>query len=112
MLCSIDLCSLFNRTVVQPEHNVPIIVEFGTGHGDGLIGVVGEDSQGAGSVECQTSDSGRVDVVLVEDPLDRGADTTPDVICRLLLKVDESLAPSDGMDMQGRLYVVTLFRLP
>ena len=72
--------------MVQPEHDVPVIVKFGPGHGDGLIGIVGEDSKGAGSIKCQTADGGRVNVMLVEYTLDGGTDTTPDVVCRLLLK--------------------------
>ena len=46
---------------------------------------MGEDGEGTGSVEGHAPDSGGVDVVLVQDTLDRIADTTPYVICRLFL---------------------------
>lgn len=90
MLGSVDLRGLFDRTVVQPEHNVPVIIEFGAGHRDGLVGVVGEDGQGASRIKCQASNSRRVDVVLVEYAVYRGADTSPDVVRRLFLRATVS----------------------
>ena len=85
MLCGVDLCRLFDGTVVQPEHDISVIVKFWASHGNGLVSVVGEDGKGAGSIKCQTSNGSGVNVVLIEDTVDRGTDTTPDVICRLLL---------------------------
>ena len=46
---------------------------------------MGEDGEGTGSVESHAPDSGGVDVVLIQDTLDRIADTTPYVVCRLFL---------------------------
>lgn len=44
-----------------------------------------EDSKRASSVEGHPTDSAGIDVVLVQDTLNRGTDASPDVICGLLL---------------------------
>ena len=62
-----------------------IIVKFWSSHGDGLVGVVGENGEGAGGIEANAADRGRVNVLLVQDTLDRRADTTPDIVGRLFL---------------------------
>lgn len=85
MAGSIDLGGLLDRSVVEPQDNVPVIIKFGTCHRDWLIGVLGEDGEGAGGVESKASDATRIDVVLIEYALDGGTDTSPHIIRRLLL---------------------------
>lgn len=41
---------------------------------------MGKDGERAGSIKGEASNGSGVDVMLVEDTLDRGADTTPDVV--------------------------------
>lgn len=66
--------------MVEPKHNVPVIIEIGTGDGDGLICVVGKDSKRTSGVESHASDSTRINIVLVENALNRRADASPDVV--------------------------------
>lgn len=68
-----------------------IVVEIGPCYRDGLVGIVGEDSEGASSIEGHSTNRGNIDIVLIQYPVDRGADASPDVICGLLLKVIVSL---------------------
>lgn len=86
MLGGIDLSSLLDGPMVEPEDDVVVIVKFGTGDGDGLIGVVGEDGEGTGSIEGETSDGAGINAVLIEDTLDGVADTSPDVVRGLFLR--------------------------
>ena len=46
---------------------------------------MGEDSEGAGGIKGHTPNSGRVNVVLIQDTLHGIADTSPYVRCRLFL---------------------------
>ena len=71
--------------MVEPENHVTIIVKIRSGHRDGLVGVVREDGKGAGSIKGHTTYSAGIDVVLGQDTLDGGTDTSPDIICGLLL---------------------------
>lgn len=80
MLCGIDLLSLFDWAVIEPEDDVSVIVEFWARHRDWFVGIMREDGKRAGSIEGQTPDRRRVNVVLVKDALDGRADTTPDVV--------------------------------
>ncbi len=86
MLGGVDLGCFFDGPVVEPEDDVMIIVEFRTGDGDGLVGVVGEDGERAGGIKGEAPNRIGINAVLVEDTLDRIADTSPDVIRRLLLQ--------------------------
>ena len=80
MLCGIDLLGLLDWAVIEPEDNVPVIVEFGARHRDWFVGIMGEDGKRAGSIEGQASNRRGVNIVLIEDAVDGRADTTPDVI--------------------------------
>ena len=71
--------------MVQPKNNITIVVETRSGHRDGLVRVVREDSKRAGSVKGHPTDSAGVDVVLVQDTLNGGTDASPYVIRGLLL---------------------------
>lgn len=85
MFGSIDLCGLVDGTMVKPEDDVVIIVKPRGGYGNGFIGVLGEDGQGACGIEGETSDGIGVYAMLAEDALDGIADASPDVVCRLFL---------------------------
>lgn len=85
MLGGIDLCRLFNRSVVEPEDNVPVIVKVGACHRDGLVGIVSEDGKGAGSIESKSAYSVGVNVMLGEDSMNGGADASPDIVGGLFL---------------------------
>jgi hypothetical protein len=71
---SVNLLRLFDRSMVKPENNIAIgtifILKVGAGYADGLICVVREDGEGAGSIKTYATDGGPVDIVLV----DRSAD--------------------------------------
>jgi len=86
---SVDLVCFFLWSVVEPENDIAVIaigiVELWTSDGDWLVGVVGEDCEGAGSIETNTADSGLVNVVLLHGTLDGVADASPDVGGGLLL---------------------------
>lgn len=89
VVSGIDLLRLFHRTVVKPENDVAVIavsiVKLGTSHGDGLVGVLGKDSQRAGGVEANAAHSLLINLVLGHDTLDCFADTVPDVCGGLFL---------------------------
>lgn len=86
MVGSIDLGRLINRSMVQPEYNVVIIVKSGGGDRYRLIGVLRKDGQGAGSIEGKASDCTRIDIVLMEDALNGIADASPNVVRGLFLQ--------------------------
>ena len=60
-------------------------VEMGGSDGDGGVGVVRENGEGAGCVEADATDGGRVNVSLSQRALDGEADAAPDVGGRLFL---------------------------
>lgn len=70
MFGCIDLVGLLFGTMVEPEYHIAIItifvVEVGTSHAHGLVCVTGEDGEGAGSIEANSSDRRPVNVVLIE----------------------------------------------
>lgn len=68
-----------------------------------------EDSQRAGGIESEPSDGVGVDVVLVEDAVDGGADAAPDVVGGLFLC--HSSALTCCVNLSGT-HVVALLRLP
>lgn len=80
MFGGINLLRLFHRSMVEPENDVMIIIKLWTGHRDGLVRVVGEDGEGASSVKTDAAYGGRVDVLLVQDTLNRRANATPDIV--------------------------------
>ena len=80
MLGGIDLRRLFNRPMVEPQNNVVIIVEPWSSYGDWLVRVVSEDGKGAGRIKTNAANGGRVNVLLVQDTLDRNTDTPPDIV--------------------------------
>lgn len=55
--------------MVEPENDIAIVIKIGSGHGDGLVRVVREDGERAGSVKGHTAYSAGIDVVLVQDTL-------------------------------------------
>ena len=69
MICSIDFCCLFLWTVVEPQHDIAVIVEFRASHRHRLVGVSREDSQGTSGIKRQSSNSVGVEVVLIQDSL-------------------------------------------
>lgn len=71
--------------MVQPQYNVAVIVVLGSCDRDRLIRVVGENSEGAGSVKCKASNGVGNDIMLIQYTLDRVADAAPDIICGLFL---------------------------
>lgn len=84
----VDLLGLFDWSMVQPQHNIVIVPRFvkvWSSDGDWLIGIVGEDGEGAGGVEADTFDRIYIDVILSNSLLDAIADTSPDVRSRLFL---------------------------
>lgn len=70
MACSIDLCRLFDRSMVEPENDVTVVIEFRTSDGNRFVGIMRENSKGAGGIEGQTADSGGVNVMLVQNAVD------------------------------------------
>lgn len=55
----VDLGRLLLRAVVEPEDDVAVgtvVGEVGPRDGDGLVGVMGEDAEGAGGVEAEALD--------------------------------------------------------
>lgn len=78
----VDGLGLGQRAVVQPQDDVAVVAVVGkvrAGHGDGLVGVVREDGEGAGGVEADAADACGVDLGLGDDLADAEADATPDV---------------------------------
>ena len=71
--------------MVEPENDITIVVKIRSGHRDGLIRVVRENGKGAGSIKGHTTYSAGIDVVLVQDTLNGGTDTSPDIVRGLLL---------------------------
>jgi hypothetical protein len=56
----VDLFGLFNRSVIEPENDVPVIAivcEVWAGDGEWFVGVVGEDSERAGGVKANALDA-------------------------------------------------------
>ena len=89
VLGSVDLVRLFDRAMIQPQDNVPIftipVAEVRAGHRLRLVGILGEDSQGAGGIKGNASNGCGIDVVLVHGGVDRTADAAPHVASRLFL---------------------------
>ena len=82
MLGGVDLVRLLDGAVVQPEDDVAVVAIVGevrAGDGDGLVGVGGEDGEGAGGVEADALDLGGVDGGLADDAADALADALPNV---------------------------------
>ena len=71
--------------MVEPENDITIVVKIRPGHRDGLVRVVRENGKGACSIKSHTTYSAGIDVVLGQDTLNGGTDTSPDIICGLLL---------------------------
>lgn len=85
MVSRVDQVGLLDGTVIQPQNDIAVSVEVGTGYGDGLVGVGREYSQGACGIEANAPHEFRVDVVLADGTLNGDADTTPDIGSRLFL---------------------------
>lgn len=84
----VDLLGLLDRSMVKPQNDVPVVAvicKVRPCDGQRLIGIVGENSEGAGGVKANALDLGRVDGRLADDPADTFADALPDVCGRLLL---------------------------
>lgn len=86
MVGSIDLRGFLNRTVIQPQDHVAVRIEIGARYRDRLVGIIGENRQGAGGIKPDTSDCVRVDIVLVNSTLNGDTDATPDIGGRLFLE--------------------------
>ena len=85
MFGGIDLPRLFDWSVIKPEDDVVVVVEFRACHRDRFIGVMGEDGERACGVEAYSPDCGRVNAVLAQNALYRRANAAPDVVGRLFL---------------------------
>lgn len=83
---SIDLRSFLNWTVIQPQDHVTVRVEVRARYRDRLVGIIGENRQGAGGVKPDTSNRVRVDIVLANSPLNGDTDAMPDIGGRLFLE--------------------------
>ena len=70
---------------------------------------MGKDSKGACSIESEPTDGTSVDVVLVENPVNRSADTAPDIIRGLFLS---SASEPTYILKSPEAYVVSLLWLP
>ena len=70
MLCGIDLLSLLDWAVIEPENDVSVIVEFWARHGDWFVGIMGEDGKRTGSIKGQAANRGGINVILIQDALD------------------------------------------
>ena len=60
----VDLLGLFNRPMVEPKNDVPVVAIVGKVRPcdrQRLIGIMGENSEGAGGVKANALDLGRVD---------------------------------------------------
>ena len=82
MAGGINLLRLLDWAVVQPQDDVAsvaIVLKSGAGHGHGLVRVLGEDGQRAGSIEADAFDGAGVDVGLVDHMVHTVADAGPDV---------------------------------
>ena len=85
MVGGIDFGCFLDGPVVEPENDVVVVVELRAGDRYGLVGIVGENGEGASGIKGKASNRVGIDAVLTEDPLDGVANTSPDVVCRLFL---------------------------
>lgn len=83
---SIDLHGLLDRTVIQPQDHVAVRIEVRARYRDRLVGIVGENRQGAGGIKPDTSDGVRVDIVLANSALNGDTNAMPDIGGRLFLE--------------------------
>ena len=83
---SIDLGGFLNRTVIQPQDHVAVRIEVRARYRDRLVGIIGENRQGAGGIKPDTSDRVRVDIVLANNALNGDTNAMPDIGGRLLLE--------------------------
>ncbi len=107
MFGRINLLRLFDWSMIEPQNDVMIIFKLWSRHRDGLVSVVGKDSKGAGSIKSNAANAGRVNVLLVEDTLDRCANTTPDIVGRLFLDILSATGSNAGYDRCGKLGILT-----
>lgn len=75
----VNLRGLLNRAVIQPENDIAVRVKARPRYRDRLVRVGVEDRQGARGVESNAADGVRVDIVLADGALYRGADAPPNV---------------------------------
>ena len=80
MFGGIDLLRLFDWSMIEPEDDVVVIVKLGPCDRNRFVGIVGEDGEGTCSVETNSSNRRRVDVVLTQNTLYGGANAAPDII--------------------------------
>lgn len=83
---SIDLRGFLDWTVIQPQDHVAVRIEVWARYRDRLVGIIGENRQGAGGIKPDTSDRVRVDIVLANSALNGDTDAMPDVGGRLFLE--------------------------
>lgn len=69
MVRSVDLGRLLHRSVIEPKDDVAVVaifvVEIRASDRYGLVGVVSEDGERAGSIESNSANRGSVNVVLI-----------------------------------------------
>ena len=86
--------------MVEPKHDIVVIgLKVRPGHGDRLVGVVGEDGKRAGRIEAYATDGARVNLVLLKRALDGNADTSPNIVRGLFL-VRESMSKRPSTELQ------------
>lgn len=83
---SIDLCGFLDWTVIEPQDHVAVRIEVRTRYRDRLVGVIGENRQGAGGIKPDTSNRVRVNIVLADSALNGDTNAMPDVRGRLFLE--------------------------
>lgn len=86
MVGSIDLRGFLNWAMIQPQDHVAVRVEIGARYRDRLVGIIGENRQGAGSVKPDTPNRVRIDIVLANNALNSDTNATPDIRGRLFLE--------------------------
>ena len=67
MICGIDRIGLLDRAMIEPQDDISIIaiiLKVRSSYGDWLVGVVGEDCEGACSIEANSTNSFWVNVLL------------------------------------------------
>lgn len=85
----VDGIGLGLGSVVEPQDYIAVVgigLKVGARDGYGLVGIVGEDAEGARGVEAEALDGGRVDLGLGKDTAHTAADAVPDVGRGLFLK--------------------------
>ena len=55
--------------MIEPKDDISISIEFRSCHRHRLVGIVGEDSERAGGIEADSTNRGRLDIIVVKSAL-------------------------------------------